>query len=213
MLLDRGAPRAFPVSSLYFNQSKFPVEAAFSRILSSFIRSYIQTGPLSLLPAEIPLEESNAQSLHRVLLAYYRLLQANRPLPDSLCWPIAPLFQLIWGAHFDMGVRFLAIRCYVLQSGMMEAARLEMEKKAVGDVAEVDCNIEFATALDGTPVEVDGWIMPALEVKRVTDARNAHLEHQNYYTYDQEDSQEPMHPSELRLVGVYCTPVMITDLP
>ena len=96
---------------------------------------------------------------------------------------------------------------------MMEAARLEMEKKAVGDVAEVDCNIEFATALDGTPVEVDGWIMPALEVKRVTDARNAHLEHQNYYTYDQEDSQEPMHPSELRLVGVYCTPVMITDLP
>lgn len=146
----------------------------------------------------MPVGDVDRKLLQRTLLAYYRILQANRPLPSSLAWPLSPLFRLIWDAHPDMGVRFLAIRCYALQTGMMEADRIEMERKAIGDIASVDCPIEFGMTLDGIVIEVDGWIMPSMEIKRVADARAAHLEPHDYYTPDGDDSQQPIHPEELR---------------
>lgn len=136
--------------------------------------------------------------LQRILLVYYRILHANVDLPRDLHWPLEPLARLIWTPHPDNGVRFLAIRCYALHTGMIEGERVKVEKEMIGDVTNIDCPIAFGESLDGTRVVVDGWIMPMLEVTRIFDARNAHLEPQDYYVYENNDSTEPIHPAELR---------------
>ena len=71
-----------------------------------------------------------------------------------------------------------------------------MEKEAIGEVAKVDCPIEFGETLDGTKVVVDGWVMPALEVSRIYEARN--IGSGEYYPSENDDSIEPIHPAELR---------------
>ena len=88
----------------------------------------------------------DAQTIHRVLLAYYRILQANRPLPRLLDWPLAPLSQLIWSPHPDNGVRFLAIRCYALQVGMSEGERVKIEKEVKMEVSPVETGSEHVFA-------------------------------------------------------------------
>ncbi|PBK75109.1 midasin [Armillaria solidipes] len=110
--------------------------------------------------------------LHRLLLAYYRILQANRQLPDQLFWPLSHLSAIIWTPTFDSGSRLLAIRCYAFQSGMCEAEHEKLQQEILGEACEVDCPLEYGHNIDGSVVEVDGWIMPVLEVKRIRDARN-----------------------------------------
>ena len=143
--------------------------------------------------------------MHRILLAYYRILQANRPLPRLLDWPLAPLSQLIWSPHPDNGVRFLAIRCYALQVGMSEGERVKIEKEVLGDVSKVDCPIAYGVSEDGTTRIVDGWVLPVVELERVTHARDALLDPQEYFFPD-DDSREPIHPAELR-----CVPILISQ--
>ena len=123
-----------------------------------------------------------ASRLHRLLLAYYRILQANRPLPHNLYWPLTPLSKLFLTPHPDTGARLLAIRCYALQSGMGEVEREKLEKQVLGDICGVDCPIECGQDIDGTAKELDGWLLPVLEIKRITDARNALVtEPQDFY--------------------------------
>ena len=138
-----------------------------------------------------------AASLHRILLAYYRMLEANRELPRMLNWPLAPLARLVWEGHSDAGVRFLAVRCYALQARMMESERVHMEKTVLGEVAQADCPVTYGVLPDGTIKTIDGWILPLVERTRVVEARNTLSPSQNYYTH-QNDSIEPIHPAELR---------------
>ncbi|KAI0916947.1 hypothetical protein AcW2_007206 [Taiwanofungus camphoratus] len=167
-------------------------------ILSAFLRrSGNENGPLAFVSECESVASIDAHTLHRLLLAYYRILQANRALPNTLLWSLSPLAKLIWAPHPDNGVRFLAIRCYALQSGMMEGERVKMEREVIGDVGEVDCHISFGTSMDGSRIIIDGWVMPAIEVQRVVDARNAHLEPQDYFSSENGDSYEPIHPAEL----------------
>lgn len=141
--------------------------------------------------------------LQRVLLAYFRILQANPQLPRILNWQLSALAKLAWEGYPDPGVRFLAVRCYALQARMIEAERVKMEKAVIGEVGEVDCPVAYDVLPDGTRRAVDGWILPIVERTRVVEARNALLAPQNYYT-SPGDLTEPIHPAELRYAEKKC---------
>ncbi|KAI0328990.1 midasin [Cubamyces sp. BRFM 1775] len=167
-------------------------------ILSALLQNAaLQCGPLPNLLASCAVESVDAQLLQRVLLAYYRLLQANRALPHMLGWSLTPLSQLIWTPHPNNGVRLLAIKCYALQAGMMEGERVKLEQEVVGNVKVTECPIYFAHNLDGTVREVDGWVLPTLEMERVSRARDALLDYEDFFGYDELDSTGPIHPAEL----------------
>ncbi|OBZ68834.1 Midasin [Grifola frondosa] len=162
-------------------------------LLALFVsRPGYELGPLAFV-CTCPVPSLDRIRLHCLLLAYYRLLEANRILSRTLSWPLAPLSKLIWTPHPDPGVRLLAIRCYALHAGMMETERVKMEKEAIGDVSEVDCPISYSVDRDGCRQEVDGWLLPVIEAKRVVDSRNALLDPQEYFGTD----EEPIQPSEL----------------
>ena len=152
-------------------------------------------GPLGLLQLG---EQSTDTQLQVVLLAYYRLLIANRNLPRSFAWSLAPLSTVMWDRTATISVRYLAIQCYALQAGMIEGERVDLEKELVGDIAEADCPIAYGASLSGVPEVLDGWLLHIKEATRVIDERNALLAPQKYYMYEEGDSTEPIHPAELR---------------
>ncbi|KDQ25963.1 hypothetical protein PLEOSDRAFT_1045779, partial [Pleurotus ostreatus PC15] len=134
-----------------------------------------ENGPLQCIPTDpstIPVDR-----LHRLLLAYYRILQANRELADELCWPLHYLSRLMWTNGLDAGARLLAIQCYAQQSEMGEAERLVIEGEALGPPCEKDCWIDC-----GSEVRVDGWILPLVEATRVQNARRDIANDQHPYT-------------------------------
>ncbi|KAH9851719.1 midasin [Lenzites betulinus] len=151
-------------------------------------------GPLGLLSSSTA-QELDSRLLQRVLLVYYRLLQANRALPRTLEWPLSSLSQLIASHHPDKAVLLLAVRCYALQTGMLEVERVKVEHRVVGDIRTVDCPTYFSVDIDETVRAVDGWILPVLEAERISSARNALYDAHDFYTYD--DSSELIHPAEL----------------
>ena len=172
-------------------------------ILSALVQNAaLRLGPLPNVLASSAVEKVDAQLLQRLLLAYYRILHANRTLPHTLGWSLTPLSQLIWTPHPNNGVRLLAIKCYALQAGMMEGERVKLEQEVVGDVKETECPIFFAYNLDGTVREVDGWVLPTLELERISRARDALLDYEDVFGHDGFDSTEPIHPAELRYVPV-----------
>src|ERR1700722_7957198 len=136
-------------------------------------KPFFSNGPLGFLLVTEDIEAVEPSRLHRLLLAYYRVLQANRELPNILLWPVVLLSKLFWTPHPDTGVRLLAIRCYALQSGMGEAEKEKLETTVLGDRLNVDCGIEFGADVDRNATVVDGWVMPFIEATRVTCARNA----------------------------------------
>ncbi|CCL98515.1 uncharacterized protein FIBRA_00514 [Fibroporia radiculosa] len=167
-------------------------------IFASFVRRpALKHGPLAFVTQITDAAKVDALLLQRILLSYYRVLQANRRLPESLLWSLTPLAQLVWAPYADNGVRFLAVRCYALQSGMMEGERVKMEKEVIGDVAEVDCPIDYDANMDGSRNQVDGWLIPLMELDRISDARNAQSQPQDYFLSDSNNSNEPIHPAEL----------------
>lgn len=137
--------------------------------------------------------------MHRLLLAYYRVLKANRPLPQDLLWSLAHLAELFSGPHPDTGVRLLAILCFALQSGMSEVEKSTLEKQVLGEDCAVDCPVWFGEGADGMVQEIDGWVLPVLEVRRVTEARNALLNlSQDCYTVEEGATGPSLSPSDLR---------------
>lgn len=175
----------------------------FHSILSAFLRQpQFDGGLLHFVSSTQDVASIPSSYLHRVLLAYYRILRASEELPHHLQWSLEPLAKLIWTPHHDNGVKFLAIRCYALHSGMMEGERVKMEKDLIGDVAEVNCPVEYGCHLDGTKKITDGWLLPLQDAERIVKARNAHLEPQDYFTIEEGDSVEPIHPAELKRVLV-----------
>ncbi|KAI0769070.1 midasin [Trametes elegans] len=164
-------------------------------VMSTFLQQPgLEHGPLLLLQN---IQTVDAPSLQRVLLAYYRLLQANRTLPRALHWSLTPLARLIWAPHSDKGVLFLAIQCYAFQAGMIEAERVKLEKRLLGESKDVDCPIWFGVNLDGSVRQIDGWVLAALETERVSRARDALLQEGCSYPVGENDSSEPIHPAEL----------------
>lgn len=133
--------------------------------------------------------------LHKLLLAYYRILQANRELADELCWPLHYLSRVMWTNDVDAGARLLAIQCYGQQSEMGEAERLVIEGEAVGPPCEKDCWIDC-----GSEVRVDGWTLPLVEATRVQNARrDIANDQQCFYSAD-----ETISPSQLRYKSFSC---------
>ncbi|KAF7364926.1 Midasin [Mycena venus] len=127
-------------------------------------------GPIAAIESPLSIE---VPRLQRLLLAYYRILQANRELPRHLLWSLAPLSRLIWTPGLDNAVRLLAIRCYSLQSGMGEAERETLECAVLGEVGAVDCPLEYGRNVDGSANEMDAWVMPVFEVRRIQEMRRA----------------------------------------
>ena len=127
------------------------------RVLYALLRtSTLSKGPLSLLaPTQSP-TRLEVLTLQRVLVAYYRILHANRVLPRTLRWSLRPLSQLIWVPYPDNGVRLLAIRCYAMQAGMAEGERVKMEKEALGEVSEVNCPITLGVDFQGASGGFEG---------------------------------------------------------
>lgn len=130
-------------------------------------------GPIAFVADPLSID---VRRLQRLLLAYYRILQANRELPRHLLWSLAPLSRLIWTPGLDSAVRLLAIRCYSLQSGMGEAERETLESQVLG---KADCPLEYGCQ------EMDAWVMPVFEVKRIQEMRRAIVnEPQTFYEGD-----------------------------
>ncbi|KAF8798896.1 hypothetical protein BYT27DRAFT_6882915 [Phlegmacium glaucopus] len=158
-------------------------------ILHQLLLSYHLEGPLAFIDASPSPLSINVTRLHQLLLAYYRILQANRELPAQFHWSLKPLSQLIWTPHLDNGIRILAIRCYSLQSGMCEEERRKLETEVLGEACGVDCQLDYGQNIDGTPKMVDGWIMPVVELKRVQEERDAIITRP--IDYFSQDNQQP----------------------
>ncbi|KAG6872267.1 hypothetical protein C0995_011404, partial [Termitomyces sp. Mi166 len=154
-------------------------------------------GPLAFINACPSPLSVDVSRLHRLLLVYYRILRANRELPQLLVWSLSPLSKLIWTQQLDNAVRLLAIRCYAMQSSMGEAEREVMEREVLGEQFGVDCPIEYGTNIDGTRRETDGWLIPVLELQRIKETREKiACEKQDYYLNDG-GPVTPIQPSEL----------------
>jgi len=101
--------------------------------------------------------------------------------------------------HPDTGVRLLSIRCYALQTGMGEGEREILEKDILGNICDVDCQIEYGQDLFEGDKNIDGWVLPAFETKRIVDARNAIVSAaHDYYGVDPNDANLPIPQSDLR---------------
>ncbi|EJC98837.1 P-loop containing nucleoside triphosphate hydrolase protein [Fomitiporia mediterranea MF3/22] len=151
-------------------------------ILSSFVRRF-ERGPLCCFMKQTEAENFDRVSLHRILLAYYRILRATPSLPRNLNWDLAYLLKLCASSDLDRGSRWLAIRCYSLQSNMSESTRIRMEQDALGEICGEDCPISYGETISGTAKEVDGWMLPVLEMSRIQDYRNSIIECiDDYYT-------------------------------
>jgi midasin len=131
-------------------------------------RESLARGPLAFITREnasqIPIK-----TLHILLLAYLRLLEACDRLYEKFYWPVLPLQSLCEPPHPDVGVRLLAVRCFAHHVGMNEPARMLWEEKVVGTPDNVDPLID--TGFGDT---VDGWTLPILEHKRIIDERDDH---------------------------------------
>lgn len=168
-------------------------------ILNQLLLTRFEGGPLAFSIQTTSWQTVDSDRLHRLLLAYYRIQQANRELPRRLAWPLAPLSELMWEQQLDNGVRLLAIRCYSLQSGMGEAERLKIERTIFGEPCGVDCPLKYSSNLDGTVRELDGWIMPVIEVNRVREKREEIATNKiNFYSHEEMDGSLQIQNSDLR---------------
>ncbi|KAH7907327.1 midasin [Hygrophoropsis aurantiaca] len=187
------------------HQELFPILSAFCR------RPSFSEGPFGFVSSCESIVVLNKTRLHRLLLSYYRLLQANRLLPHHLLWPVSCLSTLFWSPYPDTGVQLLAIRCYALQCGMAEVERERLESRILGDFCGVDCLIHYGQNTDGSAVQIDGWLFPVLEIDRITKARNALvLDDQDFYASERDSSVPRLSQSDLcPLVANICGVFML----
>ncbi|KAF9013327.1 P-loop containing nucleoside triphosphate hydrolase protein [Cyathus striatus] len=165
-------------------------EELYPILLRLLLRSFAD-GPLGFLNTEY-LTTIDIPQLQRLLLAYYRILQANRELPMYLNWPLSSLSKLMWTVGLDSG------------SGMGEGERVDIEKEVFGELCGAECNLEYGQTEEGVVKWVDGWIMPAVEVRRIQEERDAIVTKTHEYFY-KEESVQPISSSDLSpfVVDVY----------
>lgn len=123
---------------------------------------------------------------------------ANPELPTWLDWPLEPLSRLLWAPHPNNGVRYLAIRCYAIQSGMCEAEREKLENTLIGSMAHTECLLEFGQDLHGNANVIDGWLLPVIEKQRIHDSLNSIASGTKDFTMEEGDNC--LRPSDLRCV-------------
>ena len=172
-----------------------------SRCLYAFLQKpCLSRGPLAFIAAAPSVTDIDTTRLHRMLLAYYRLLRANRLLPKHLLWDGSLLSKLLFPPHHDEGVKLFAARCYASHVGMAEVEREKLITHVLGEFCGVDCPVNYGQTIDGTVVGTDGWLVPALEVKRIHDARDAILDGPNFYSLEEGDVSQPLSEADLRFV-------------
>jgi midasin len=121
--------------------------------------------------------------LQKLLIVYYRLLIANRDLPSELSCPTTPLETLFRAPHPDPSVMFLAIRCYGLQTEMMEADRNCRETELVGDVADMVIPFIFSEHPTESSTFVEACLFAFTERECINEARELLLQGvKDYYT-------------------------------
>ncbi|KAJ7086033.1 midasin nuclear AAA ATPase [Mycena belliarum] len=178
-------------------------EELFPVLHDMLMRPEFADGPIAFVSAVDSPLSVEVQRLQRLLLAYYRILQANRELPRHLLWSLSPLSYLIWSQGIDNGARLLAIRCYALQSGMGEAERETMERTALGELYRVECPLEYGHHPDGSRRELDAWVLPIFEVQRILEMRSGIVANpQTFYEFAEGDEAEPLTLNP-RLVDVH----------
>ncbi|KAF9220907.1 hypothetical protein BS17DRAFT_290054 [Gyrodon lividus] len=167
-------------------------------ILSAFLQQpYFLQGPLGFVEESPSITALDPTRLHYLLLAYYRLLRANRLLPTDLLWPASPLPALFVTPHPDPAVRYLAIRCYALHTGMAEVERTKLETRVLGEYGGVDCPLSYGQNIDGSQITIDGWLIPALELKRVHDVRNSLAAGPDFYSLEEGDILQSLSEGDL----------------
>jgi midasin len=171
-----------------------------SILLALLQKPGLSNGPLHGISLE-NIASLDSRRLHTLLIAYYRILMANRNLPEELSWSLYHLLAIFQEPHPDAGVRFLAIRCYGLQKRMLEVDRNKLERESVGDVVESDVPILYEVRTDGQETFVEACLFGFQEIQRVTERRNAIVhDADHYYTYEQDEIPETIDPSQLRYV-------------
>lgn len=181
-----------------------------SRILLALIQKTSHLpGPLAFVNPENA-SRLDTVRLQKLLVAYYRILDANPNLPGEVSWPSQPLTNLFQAAHPDAGVRFLAIRCYGLQSGMLEGDRESLERELVGDVAEMEVPILFEELPDGKPKYVEACLFVITESQRIHDLRDNLLDGvDEYYVYEQDEQRHSLDFSQLRSAFFFSYDVLL----
>lgn len=170
-------------------------------VLHLVLIKHFEGGPLGFLSSLPSLESVNIVRFHQLLLAYYRILQINRELPQHFLWPLAPLARLI-ESGLDHGIHFLAIRCYSLQSGMGEAERIKVERSIIGEPFMNDFSIIIEQDLDGMTKKVDGWMLPVIELRRVREEREELTLVEGFYFQEQANEVvASIQDSDLRLTN------------
>ena len=141
-----------------------------------FLKQFIpEDGPLSLASSD------QQDDIHRVLLAYYRLLRSCRSPIVDLGWNLSPLMKQTSTRGHDRGACWLAIRCYALHTGMSEAERGKLERQILGEDSVEDCPVQYGQDNEGNVIEADGWILPFLEDRRINEFRQGVCSPQDYY--------------------------------
>ncbi|KAF8895596.1 hypothetical protein BD779DRAFT_1609097 [Infundibulicybe gibba] len=174
------------------------------------LKPVFANGPLGFITSPPSPLSFPVLRLHRLLIAYYRIQQANRELPLHFLWSLTPLSYLVWTPHLDNGVRLLAIRCYALQSGMAECEREKMEREVLGESCGVECRLFYGETIAGKKEEADGWLLPLLELKRVKAMRDGILNPMDYYSQEIGDGFLRLRSSDLsprvaNIHGVFLT--------
>lgn len=79
---------------------------------------------------------------------------------------------------------------------MGEADREKLEKEVVGSEETVDCPVLYEEQLDGTSRNLDGWVLPIMEAKRIGEARLAmDSDAESFYG---DNANSPIDSSDLR---------------
>jgi midasin len=94
---------------------------------------FAKSTPLAFLPKDETILSTPSVRLHLLLLSYYRLLSADPRLCLRNYWTKIPL-RILYTLHEDQGVRYLAVQAHVLQAGLAERERTELEDRWVGPV-------------------------------------------------------------------------------
>ncbi|KAH6911428.1 P-loop containing nucleoside triphosphate hydrolase protein [Coprinopsis sp. MPI-PUGE-AT-0042] len=167
-------------------------------ILSRLSQKYFPQGPLSLINNTTPIDTSRLSAL---LLAYYRIIRANRQYPSQCNWSPLLLSQIMWTEDLDRGVRMLAAKCYAIQVGMGDVEAERLEHEVAGSVEVDDCFVHYGQDVDGSAKRMDGWILETVEIERIIQSRNK-LASEQIDFYHEEDTEERVRLQESDLSPV-----------
>ncbi|KAF8711008.1 ATPase, partial [Rhizoctonia solani] len=154
----------------------FPILAAYLR------RTSLSHGPLRfLIEPDLVMSEVPALHLQRILIAYYRLLGADPSTPARLGWSAAllqVLFRPVLGEsspHPNHAVRWLALRCFGLQTHLSEITRTQLETEFVNvhdaELIELHVGCELDTAPNLKEIIMDARVFPLAEIRRIQTKR------------------------------------------